>query len=116
MATSKKSALRLVVVGRGETRGRRAHLIRIRESLLQELYTVADGQVYLLIEIALRRLIDELKARPAGIEAIQVQELLPSASDEYLLDQLAAKTARVSATLAKLSAKAKKKPPAKKKP
>ena len=81
------SGLRLVVVGTGETRGRRPHLLRLRESLISELKGVADGQTYFLVEIALRRLIDDLKSRPAGIEVIQAAELEPSADDEALIAQ-----------------------------
>lgn len=75
--------LRLVVIGRGETRGRRPHLVRIRESLYQELKEVADGQFYLLVEIALRRMIDELKARPVNpVEMIKAEEMDATQEDE----------------------------------
>lgn len=93
MTTKKKpdaaeQGLRLVVVGRGETRGRRPHLLRLRESLYQELKEVADGQTYLLIEIAMRRLIDDLKGRPVNpVEVIQAQELDASQEDERLLER-----------------------------
>lgn len=101
MATKKKvsadeaeKGLRLVVVGRGETRGRRPHLLRLRESLYQELKEVADGQTYLLVEIALRRLIDDLKSRPVNpVEIIQAQELDASQEDERLLDQFSSPAA-----------------------
>ena len=88
--------LRLVVIGHGVTRGRRAHLLRLRESLMRDLKIVADGQVYLLIEIALQRLIDDLKARPSGIEVVQVSELEPTSDDDMLLDQRRAKNARAA--------------------
>lgn len=101
MATKKKSedekGLRLVVVGRGETRGRRPHLLRLRESLYQELKTVADGQTYLLVEIALQRLIDDLKSRPVNpVEIIQAQTLDASQEDEHLLDQFSSPAASAS--------------------
>ena len=99
MTTKKKpdaveQGLRLVVVGRGETRGRRPHLLRLRESLYQELKEVADGQTYLLIEIAMRRLIDELKSRPVNpVEVIQAQTLDATQFDEHLLDQFSSPAA-----------------------
>lgn len=104
MATKKKSGagtdeqgLRLVVVGRGETRGRRPHLLRLRESLYQELKTVADGQTYLLIEIAMRRLINELKARPVSpVEIVQAQDLDATQLDEHLLEQFSSPAAAAS--------------------
>jgi hypothetical protein len=100
MSTKKKTGtdaekgLRLVVVGRGETRGRRPHLLRLRESLYQELKEVADGQTYLLIEIAMRRLIDDLKSRPVNpVEIIQAQDLDASQLDEHLLEQFSSPAA-----------------------
>lgn len=104
MATKKKAGadeaekgLRLVVVGRGETRGRRPHLLRLRESLYQELKEVADGQTYLLIEIAMRRLIDDLKSRPVNpVEIIQAQDLDATQLDEHLLDQFSSPAAAAS--------------------
>lgn len=98
MPAKKKSVveqgLRLVVVGRGETRGRRPHLLRLRESLYQELKEVADGQTYLLVEVALRRMIDELKARPVNpVEIIQAKDLDASQLDEHLLDQFSSPAA-----------------------
>lgn len=81
------SGLRLVVVGQGETRGRRPHLLRLRESIVQELKTVADGQLYLIVEVALRKFIDELRARPPGVEVVLAGQLQPGADDEHLLQQ-----------------------------
>ena len=98
-----QSGLRLVVVGQGETRGRRPHLLRLRESLVQELKIVADGQMYLLVEVALRRFIDGLKLQPDGLEVIRSSELESSSDDDYMMDQHAAKMT-------------KKRPPAKKTP
>ncbi len=82
-----EQGLRLVVIGRGETRGRRPHLVRIRESLYQELKEVADGQFYLLVETALRRMIDELKARPTNpVEMIKAEEMDATQEDEKLVE------------------------------
>lgn len=60
------SSLRLVVYGQGSTENRGPTLVRLDEGLREELTEVAQGQLYLLIEHALRKLIDDLKSRPAG--------------------------------------------------
>ena len=70
------STLRLVVFGQGTTENRGATLMRLSDRLREELGEVAQGQLYLIVEIALRRLIDELKARPAGIEAISAEDII----------------------------------------
>lgn len=109
MATAKKSTatattgLRLVVSGQGETRGRRPHLLRLREGLIQELNAISDGQLYLRVEVAITRLIAELKARPPGIEVLTAAQLEPGPADEHLLEQrqrraAAAKKATASKT------------------
>jgi hypothetical protein len=56
----------LVVFGQGETANRSSTLLRMSDRLREELAEVAQGQLYLVIEVALRRLIDELKALPPG--------------------------------------------------
>ena len=98
-----QSGLRLVVVGQGETRGRRPHLLRLRESLVQELKIVADGQMYLLVEVALRHFIDELKLRPDGLEVIRSSELEASSDDDYMMDQHAAKMTKKRVPVKKTS-------------
>jgi hypothetical protein len=85
--TKASPTLKLVIVGQGETRGRRPHLVRLRESLVQELKTYVDGQFYLVIELALQRLIDDLKQKEGGVEVIQVAEMSPDKADEHLMDQ-----------------------------
>ncbi|MGJ7467483.1 MULTISPECIES: hypothetical protein [Comamonas] len=78
--------LRIVIVGRGETRGRRPHLLRLRESVYQELKQYADGQTYLLVELALRKMIDELKRRPISeVEIIQAHDFDATPEDIRLL-------------------------------
>ena len=90
-----ETGLRLVVIGRGETRGRRPHLLRIRESLYQELKSVADGQFYLLVETALRRMIDDLKTRPVNpVEMIRAEEMDACQEDERLLEAFTPRTPR----------------------
>lgn len=82
-----EEGLRLIVIGRGETRGRRPHLVRIRESLYKELNEVAGGQFYLLVETALRRMIDDLKTRPISpVEIIKAETMDASREDERLVE------------------------------
>lgn len=100
-----QTGLRLVVVGQGETRGRRPHLVRLRESLISELKVVADGQMYLLLEVALRRFIDELRARPEGLEVIRAVELEAGPEDDILLDQHDAKIVKKRAPVRRTAAK-----------
>ena len=102
------SGLRLVVVGQGQTRGRRPHLLRIRESIFVELKQVADGQMYLLVELALQKFIAELKALPPGIQVIQSHEMEPGPEDDAMMDQHIALMAKKEA--AEKKAKALKKP------
>lgn len=99
------TSLKLVVTGSGRTAGRRAHLIRLRESLLNDLKIHASGQLYLLIEVALQRLIEELKEQK-GIAIIQVEdELGVTQKDVEDLEQHEAKMRKKDA-----SEKAAKKP------
>jgi hypothetical protein len=97
IGTAANSGLRLVVVGPGQTRGRRAHLLRLRESVIADLKSVADGQIYLLLEVAVQRLVADLRSRPPGIEVIQVAELEPTTTDEHLIAQRKAKRAKATA-------------------
>lgn len=64
---------------------------------MTELKTVADGQLYLIVEVALQRFIEDLKAREPGIEVIQVSQLEPGPEDEHLLDQRAAQAKKATA-------------------
>lgn len=72
------STLKLVVYGQGTTEHRGPTLMRLSERLREELAEVAQGQLYLVVEVALRRLIDDLKARPPGIEAISAEDIVAS--------------------------------------
>ena len=102
------SGLRAVVVGQSETRGRRPHLLRLREALIQELNEVSDGQLYLRVEVAIAHWIKALRECPAGIEVITAGQLEPGPKDEHLLDQRKAKAKREALTAAKKVTKTKK--------
>ncbi len=65
-AIASASSLRLVVYGQGSTENRGATLLRLSDRLREELAEVAQGQLYLVIEHALRKLIDDLNALPPG--------------------------------------------------
>lgn len=64
--TDSPTSLRLVVYGQGTTDNRSPTLLRMSDRIREELGEVAQGQLYLVIEHALRRLIDDLKALPPG--------------------------------------------------
>jgi hypothetical protein len=76
-APSMTNTLRLVVYGQGSTENRGATLLRMSDRLREELAEVAQGQLYLLIEVAVREMIDRLKAAPAGnIRVIDAAEIV----------------------------------------
>ncbi len=69
---------RLMLIGRGTLEGRKLHAIRIRPAVIERLAEVASGPMYLVVEIAINRLIAELEARSDGqIEVIRVEHILP---------------------------------------
>ena len=75
------SSLRLVIYGQGATEHRSATLLRVSDRLREELAEVAQGQLYLLIEYALRKLIEDLKAQPPGtLKAVGAHELVAEPS------------------------------------
>jgi hypothetical protein len=79
MATKKQplSALKLVIYGQGSTEHRGATLLRMSDRLREELAEVAQGPLYLLIEVAVRKMIDELKAQPSGnVKVIDASEIV----------------------------------------
>lgn len=65
---------RLVILGRGQLHGRKLHAIRIRPQVIEALASVASGPVYLLVEIAVNRLVEELQKRET-IEFVRAEEL-----------------------------------------
>ena len=71
------SDLKLVVIGRGQTAGRTPNLVRLRPAVIKNLRQYADGPIYLLIEIALEKLAEQLAARPAGskLEIVRAEEM-----------------------------------------
>lgn len=66
--------LRVVITGRASAAGRTPTLVRLDDALLKELRELADGPIYMLCDIALRKYIAELKARPPeqGLEVIRL--------------------------------------------
>lgn len=88
IARTAASGLRLVVSGGGETRGRRAHLLRLRESVVKDLLEVADGPMYMLVELALMDYVERLRAEPPGIRVISSEDLAPTQEDVTLLAQV----------------------------
>lgn len=97
------SFLRMVVVGRGNTRGRRSHLVRLREGLVQDLQEVAQGPMYLLIERAVQGLIDELRARNQGIEVIQATDFDANERDVRLVEQIVERARKADEAAAQAS-------------
>ena len=80
---------KLVIMGRGKMDGRGATLLRCRPSLIQELKSLAMGQTYLLLDLAIQSFIAELKARPEsdGPLFISASAMDPSVYDRELLEE-----------------------------
>ena len=79
-AASPPSDLKLVIYGQGATEHRSATLLRVSDRLREELAEVAQGQLYLLIEYALRRLINDLKASKAAPIIVGAHEIIAEPS------------------------------------
>src|SRR4051794_17910626 len=65
---------KLVVLGQGSLRNRRMHAIRLPEPLIERLQGVASGPLYLLLQIAVEHLCDDLQAAEGTI-AIRAEDL-----------------------------------------
>ena len=76
--------LRVVIVGQGQTKGRRSHLLRIRETLFNDLKSLADGPLYLLVEQAIQAYVDDLKSRSASTVTIIQTVTIDSTSEDLL--------------------------------
>lgn len=75
------SALKLVVYGQGATENRGATLLRMSDRLREELAEVAQGPLYLLIEVAVRDMINKLKETPAGnVRVIDAADIVAEAA------------------------------------
>ena len=57
--------------------------------------------MYLLVEVALRHFINELKLRPDGLEVIRSSELEARPDDDYMMDQHTAKMTKKRAPVKK---------------
>lgn len=88
MATAVKSigqpGLRVVIVGQGQTKGRRSHLLRIRETLYNDLKSLADGPLYLVVEQAIQAYVDDLKSRSASTVTIVQAVNIDSTREDFL--------------------------------
>jgi hypothetical protein len=69
--------LKLVVYGQGSTQNRPPTLLRMSERLREELSEVAQGPFYLLVEIAVQRMIKDLKSKPPGnMEVLSAADMI----------------------------------------
>ena len=102
MATAVKSigqpGLRVVIVGQGQTKGRRSHLLRIRETLYNDLKSLVDGPLYLVVEQAIQAYVDDLKSRSASTVTIVQTVNIDSTRDDLLaLEKYEAKAKKAAA-------------------
>lgn len=69
---------KLLIMGRGQLQGRAMHALRLKPELIEEVKSVAVGPMYLIVEVALRRLIEDLNERkePLTIRAEDLDSAL----------------------------------------
>ena len=105
MATVKKSighpGLRVVIIGQGRTKGRRSHLLRIRETLYNDLKAIADGPFYLVVEQAIQAYVRELRSRSEETVTIVLADNIDSTQEDFIaLEKYEAKAKKASAEAA----------------
>lgn len=78
---------RLVVQGASSLAWRGQTLLRIRPSLMAEVKSFCVGPTYLVIEHALEKLLDELKAMPegSGPQWVDAEDLAATEADKAML-------------------------------
>ena len=105
MATVKKSigqaGLRVVIIGQGRTKGRRSHLLRIRETLYNDLKAIADGPFYLVVEQAIQAYVKELRSRSEETITIVLADNIDSTQEDFIaLEKYEAKAKKAAAEAA----------------
>jgi hypothetical protein len=66
----------VVITGRGKTAGRVPNLCRLRPDVVEEIKSLVDGPIYLIIELALRHYAQHLRAKPPGpVEMVKASDL-----------------------------------------
>ena len=68
------SVPKLIITGRGQLNGRAMHAMRLQPELIERLKEVANGPVYLLVQVALEKMIAELE-KSEGIQVIKAEDL-----------------------------------------
>jgi len=68
------SVPKLIITGRGQLNGRAMHAMRLQPELIERLKEVASGPVYLLVQVALEKMIEELK-QSESIQVIKAEDL-----------------------------------------
>lgn len=80
---------KLVVVNSSTSDGRYAQMFRIRPSLLKRAREASVGPLYLILEHALEKLLDDLDQLPSGtLRTINAFDMDPSVEDRELLDKI----------------------------
>lgn len=75
LQTAGETSLKLIIAGRGQAAGRVPTLVRLRPEITENLKQVADGPLYLLIEMALQHWVQHLKDQPPGLQVVQAADL-----------------------------------------
>lgn len=68
------SVPKLIITGRGQLNGRAMHAMRLKPELVERLKEVASGPTYLLVQVALEKMIAELQQTEA-IQVIKAEDL-----------------------------------------
>ena len=88
---------RLVVIGQGSFSGRVSSLIKIRPTLWSRLEKLAAGQQYLLVDLALQMLIDQLEKRnPADVLVVRAASLAATAEDQFIANEAKSRKRRLN--------------------
>lgn len=87
--TGTVAAPKLYIRGRSTLDGRLATTLRIRPSLIEDLEKVAVGPLYLLVDVAIQRLIQELINMPHDAPSIAIagESMDPGVYDRVLLEE-----------------------------
>lgn len=72
--TKTNSVPKLIITGRGQLNGRAMHAMRLQPELIERLKSVTSGPVYLLVQVALEKMIAELE-KSEGIQVIKAEDL-----------------------------------------
>lgn len=76
LSSSTEAVPRLIITGRGQLGNRAMHALRLPTDLVQQLKSLASGPTYLLVQIAIERLCEDLRNQdPGQIKVVKAEDL-----------------------------------------